>query len=549
MGYQDKTKEELLAEISDLHKTIDLITAKYEKQVQLNSFSEAKIAELKEKHGIERNLLNIFMNTTPDLVYFKDKESRFVRVSQAQAQRFGFDNASDLIGKTDFNLFTEEHARQAFQDEQVIMQTGEPIINLVEKETWANGISTWVSTTKVPLLDRDGQVIGTFGISRDISDQKLAEEALTISEEKFRTFFESMIEMVVLHELVFDVSGEPVNYRIIDCNKSFSEITGIEGDSAIGKLATEVFDLDEPPYFNHYSKIATEGGSRHFETYFEPLDRYFSISAVSLGHNKFATISTDISLIKKIQQKLAAKNKELEQIVYVASHDLRSPLVNVDGYSRELEYSINEMNTLLQKEADGDNELEDLLRQELPDMNSSLFYIRNSIRQMDLMLKGLLKYSRSGRAALSIGPVDMNGLIAQIAASLEFRLNQTGAELSVEELPPCKGDVMQLTQVFSNLMDNAIKYLDLNRSGKISVTGQVSFGRCIYCIEDNGIGIMEHQQEKIFELFQRLNPAEKEGEGLGLTIVRQALERLDGEVSVESVPGKGSRFFVTLPIT
>ena len=123
----------------------------------------------------DRYLLDTFMEHTPDHVYFKDDKSRFIRVSRTLALSFGLDNPSDLIGRTDFDFFGEEHARKAFADEQHLMRTGEALISIEEREIRENRTDTWASTTKVPLRDRAGRIVGLFGISRDITERKLAE--------------------------------------------------------------------------------------------------------------------------------------------------------------------------------------------------------------------------------------------------------------------------------------------------------------------------------------------------------------------------------------
>jgi len=123
----------------------------------------------------DRYLLDTFMEHTPDHVYFKDEKSRFIRVSRALARSFGLENASDVIGRTDFDFFGEEHARKAFADEQQLMHTGESLVSIEELEIREGGSENWVSTTKVPLRDRAGTIVGLFGISRDITKRKLSE--------------------------------------------------------------------------------------------------------------------------------------------------------------------------------------------------------------------------------------------------------------------------------------------------------------------------------------------------------------------------------------
>jgi signal transduction histidine kinase len=141
----------------------------------------------------------------------------------------------------------------------------------------------------------------------------------------------------------------------------------------------------------------------------------------------------------------------------------------------------------------------------------------------------------------------MNNLMEEVAASFEFQVKESGVTIRVEELPLCYGDDTQINQVFSNLLDNSLKYLDPNRPGLIRISGEEKEGRVTYCVEDNGIGIADKDRERIFEIFCRLDPDAGIGEGLGLTIVRKILDLNSGKVWAESEPGKGSRFFVSLP--
>jgi two-component system, chemotaxis family, sensor kinase Cph1 len=269
---------------------------------------------------------------------------------------------------------------------------------------------------------------------------------------------------------------------------------------------------------------------------------------------QYVAIRTDITERKKneerlvqMSQELVEKNKELETVVYVASHDLRSPLVNVHGFSRELASAYERVKAKLAKSKAkmvDKQEILELLEQDVPE---ALSYIQAGVAKMESLLAGFLRFSRLGRAALTIEPLDMNAMLKDISQAMEFQLKETGAWLQVEKLPLCVGDATQINQVFTNLIDNALKYRDPGRLCRIHVSGRLEGDRSVYIVEDNGIGIAPEHQAKIFEIFHRLNPSDTTGEGLGLSIAQKILERHNGEIHVESAAGQGSKFIVSLP--
>lgn len=252
---------------------------------------------------------------------------------------------------------------------------------------------------------------------------------------------------------------------------------------------------------------------------------------------------------RRLNVELEEKNKELEQVVYVTSHDLRSPLVNIQGFSKELGFSLEELSTLVNSEKlpeDVKEKFSLILEEDIPD---SLKYILSSTARMDSLLSGLLKLSRVKRTSTTFKNIDMTELINEISNAFEFQLKEGGVEFKIGDIPSCFGNDDQITQMFSNLLNNALKYLDPGRPGKIHITGRQEGDRVIYCVADNGIGIPLKHQKKVFEIFYRLNPDDTNGEGLGLAIVSKIITLHGGDIWIESEPGKGSRFFISLPAT
>ncbi len=416
----------------------------------------------------------------------------------------------------------------------------------------ASGRTTEVLYNATVYRNEAGQVQGVFAAARDVTDRKRMEGELRRASLYARSLIEASLDPLVT------ISPEG---KVTDVNEATERVTGVSRGRLVGSDFSDYFTEPEKAR-EGYQKVIAEGLVRDY-----PLTiRHVSGRTTDVLYNAalyrdeagnvqgvFAA-ARDITERKRAElekDRLAAellqKNQEMEQIIYVTSHDLRSPLVNVQGFGKELGSSLKELTILLNDYAfpsEQRTKLTFLLEKDIPE---SLHFINSSVLKMDSLLAGLLKLSRLGRVELKEERIDMNQFLAEVVRGFEFQFKERGVAIEISDLPPCTGDKLQINQVFSNLLDNALKYLDPGRPGRIRISGRMAAGDPEYCVEDNGIGIAPEHQEKAFEIFHRLNPAMGKGEGLGLTIVRRILERHHGTVRIESEPGKGCRFYVSLP--
>ncbi|MDD5458166.1 MAG: PAS domain S-box protein [Phycisphaerae bacterium] len=253
--------------------------------------------------------------------------------------------------------------------------------------------------------------------------------------------------------------------------------------------------------------------------------------------------------IEKLNTQFAEKNEELEAILYAAAHDLRAPLVNLDGFGHILSQSAEELSEKLNAppiRQQLEKSVLDILDRTIPE---AVGFINISLHKINDLISGLLKVSRLPSEKSHPQNINMNKLASAVAASFEYTIRELGATVDIRPMPPCFADPGQITRVFLNLVSNAIMYRQPDRPLKITIRGKTNANRSVYCVEDNGIGIAPEHQSKIFLLFHRLEPGKKIGEGIGLTIAKRILARNNGQIWVSSEPDKGSRFYVSLPLS
>ena len=248
-----------------------------------------------------------------------------------------------------------------------------------------------------------------------------------------------------------------------------------------------------------------------------------------------------------INREYESKNLQLEQIMYVSSHDIRSPLVNVLGFGKELMGSISELRTLLTTTSPGEDIRERAIDIIDGEVEESIDFIKQNIKKIDKLNTGILTYSRLGSVDMDHSNVDIAGIVQEIISEYSSKINENSITISLGELPDCVADRKHMKTVISNLLDNALKYITDERKCIIEISGTIEDDSIVYRIQDNGIGIGKKYLDTIFDLFHQLNPLEDSGSGLGLALSHRILDRHHGKIWVESEPGKGSTFFFSVP--
>ncbi len=253
--------------------------------------------------------------------------------------------------------------------------------------------------------------------------------------------------------------------------------------------------------------------------------------------------------VAKRTAELTRANEEIQRFAYIVSHDLRSPLVNVLGFTAELEQARSVLRAHLESLYEAQPELRDreawlAVDEDLPE---AVGFIRTSTEKMDRLINSILELSRQGRRTLSPERLDMKEVADSVVASLHQRTEEVGAKIEVRPLPPIESDRIAIEQILSNLIENALKYLSPDRPGEIVVEGSRRGNRVFIDVIDNGRGIAPKDHERIFDLFRRAGQQNMAGEGIGLANVRALVYRLGGSIEVESELDQGARFRLCLP--
>ena len=398
----------------------------------------------------------------------------------------------------------------------------------------------WINARGMVLFDDAGKPVRMIGINVDVTDRKIAEEALRESEARERARAEELEAVMDAVPAATFIARDP-ECRVIIGSRATHELLLVPLGANLSKSAGEV---ESPAQFRVMKNgreipapelpvqvaAATGQAVRNYEldiVYEDGSSRTVMGDAVPLLDSRGRPRGSvgafiDVSELKRIEKELRRSNEDLQRFAYAASHDLQEPLRSIGAFSALLD----------KPEAGLSGEGREILSQ-----------IRASVKRMQTLIKDLLEFSRYGVGTqLEKGPADCGALFQIAVDHLRTAIAESGAHIDAENLPVVLGNDGALLRVFQNLLGNAIKYRSAALP-EIRVSAELKGGEWVFAVQDNGIGIDMRYTERIFDAFQRLHSRDEvEGSGIGLALVKRILERHSGRVWVESEPGKGSTF-------
>ena len=435
----------------------------------------------------------------------------------------------EIIGKTPFELMPQDEAKRIREAFAKLVQKKEPIKDLENWNISKDGEMVCLLTSGVPILDEDGTVKGYRGVDKDITKRKHAEEALGQSEKKYSTLVENSLTGIYIDQ----------DDKIVFSNNRFAEIYGYSREELMGLEPWRLVHPEDRPLTNRIRARRLKGESVPSEYLARGMTKAGEIIWIARrnalieyeGRPAILGNIVDISRQKHAEEELQKINEELKSFVHVVSHDLKTPIISIQGFSRRLFKSYQ-------------NKLGDK-------GGRYVSQIESSARRMELLVSDLLELSSIGRVVSTFKDVPSHDIVSHVTTGLQDRLKEKGIELVVaQNLPTIHGDGERIYQVFENLIVNAIKFMGNTEDPKIEIGNEDREAFHEFYVRDNGIGIDPKWHQKIFESFHRLKGIEdQEGTGLGLAIVDRIVNNHGGKVWVASEKGKGATFYFTLPKT
>ncbi|MFB8787407.1 MAG: PAS domain S-box protein [Potamolinea sp.] len=480
-------------------------------------------------------------NQTFQFISLLEVDGTIIEINQT-ALDFGGVSLADCVGKPlwetpwwRISTQTQEQLKQA-----IAQAASGSFIRYEVDVQGAKGQVITLDFSLKPIKDETGQVILLIPEGRDISERKVLEQELASREKLLNAFFEA----AACANVGLCIHDEEL--RFIQLNQTLAEINGSSIEEHLGKTLTEVIPDIAPFVAPILKQVQTTGKpilNREISTDTPQLPgvkrdwliSYFPIFEDESKVVAVGVILTEITERKQAEEKikaanidLARSNQELENFAYVASHDLQEPLRKIKSFTELL---AGDYRGQLNENAD-----------------KYINYITDGTSRMQALINDLLTYSRVGRIELNKQPTDLNLVLDEVQTDLSVVIAENNAIITTTPLPTVQANPVQMAQLFQNLIANSIKFRT-ETSPKIQINAQLQQEKWLISIQDNGIGIKPEYSERIFVIFQRLhNRSKYPGTGIGLAICRKIVERHGGEIWMKSELGKGTIFYLTLPI-
>jgi PAS domain S-box-containing protein len=491
----------------------------------------------RQKHiELEKNMMKSLIDNIPDTIYFKDLESKFIRVNKAQARLLNLKSPDDAVGKSDFDFF--EHAQDAYDVEQEIIRTRKPVINQLHRVE-RDGVVRYLSDTKIPLIDFEDKCVGTVGITRDITDFKIAEDVMLESQAKFKALFENA--PLAFFRLDKDM-------KVVEYNHRFQKMFGYSKDDELMQITKSDLLVDA-----ELGKLILDTILETKEVNTEIMmkkkngEHFIANLTLALLEEGFKEISIegiveDITQVAKARDELIkAKDKAIEadrlKSLFLAnmSHEIRTPMNAIIGFTNMLRE-------------------EDISQEE---KISYIDVIQSNGNSLMTLIDSIVDFSKleADQMSVSLSEFNINPLFDTICDHTQKILlseNKQHIKLIIskesEEGVRIVSDRHRLNQVINHLISNAVKFTD---QGEIEIGYKVIDDQLALFIRDTGIGIPKNKVNTIFDRFTKVNNDKNRlygGTGLGLTISKGLMKLMGGSIDVDSELGKGSTFWLKMSL-
>jgi len=520
LGTGRRSEEQLLAEIGSLEEQIGHLRKLVR---QKNEYIEVQLAR-------RSHVFDVILSNLPDLICTFDTRGCF---TYANAALLGVWQRSlaDIIGKNTFDLGYPPDLAARIQNEVVqVIASGHAVVNHTPF-TGAGGETRVYEYIFSPVFGANRLVEEVTCTARDITEHQRMEADLNESKDRLqKVFAQAPVAIVVFRGRDFVVELANPFYQALVQGKAligrrFAEVVPELGED-VWAIFHRVLDTGEP-YIAHEWRVPYDqnGDGVIEDVWFNVV--YHPMREADGKISGMVAVCSDVSVQVLARKELESANRRLEEFAYVASHDLQEPLRMVGIYT---EMILGQLGS------------------EDPKMRMAAGFVSQGVSRMQQLISDLLVYSRVIHGDdTPPGKADLNDSLAQALKTMESRISETKAKLTLGTLPKVEGDSSQFTHIFQNLLSNSLKYVRADVAPEIDVSCRREGDNWVVCFSDHGIGFEPIFARQIFGLFKRLHKDEVPGNGLGLAICQRIVERYRGRIWAEGRPGQGTTIYVSLP--